>query len=538
MVLALALSLLLSGQRPAVPLYDGLGGLHRKVTTSSPQAQHYFDQGLAFLYAFNHDEAIRAFKQATVIDPECAMAHWGIATANGPHINNPVVDAPKATMAWDALQRAKRYAKRGTSIEQALIRATERRFVKQQLADRSKLDRDYANAMRSVWRRYPKDADVGAMFAEAMMDLRPWDLWKADGSPQPGTREIVKTLESVLALNPKHPLANHLYIHAVEASPNPGKADKAADMLRDLQPGLGHMVHMPSHIDVRRGRWKAAVLSNEKAIKADAAYAARQPNQGFYRLYMTHNYHMLTFAAMMRGQSKLAMDTMDEGVKMIPLDWAKSNAFIADGFMAMPTEVRVRFGKWDEVLAAPKPEPEFQLATTLWHMARGVAFAATGKQEEARAELSAFMASRRNIPSDRYFGNNPASALVEVAHNMLAGEILMGEGKGEAAIQALRRAVHAEDQLRYDEPPDWIIPTRHALGAALMKLGRHAEAETVYRDDLKKLPMNGWSLFGLSESLSKQGRHEAAAAQAAKFKQVWGDADTPITSSCMCLPGS
>lgn len=536
MLLTAALPLLLAPYQSSVPLYNGLGDLHRKVTTSSPQAQRYFDQGLAFLYAFNHDEAIRSFRQASIIDRECAMAHWGVATANGPHINNPFVDEAKAKMAWDAVQRAKRYAPGGTPTEKALIRALEERFAKVQPADRSGLDRDYATAMADVWRQFPQDPDVGALYAEAMMDLRPWDLWKPNGSPQPGTTEIVRTLERVMAIAPKHPLANHLYIHAVEASPNPAKALKAADTLRDLQPGLGHMVHMPSHIDVRTGRWKAAVIANDKAIKSDAAYAAKQPDQGFYRLYMTHNYHMLAFAAMMRGQSALAIKTMDDGVKMVPTEWAKANAFIADGFMAMPVEVRVRFGRWDEVLAAPKPAPEFPLAIAMWHMARGVSFSATGRPEEARAELAAFLTAKRQVPADRGFGNNMASSLLLVAHYMLAGEILMGENKPTLAIAALKSAVQAEDQLRYDEPPDWIIPTRHALGAALMKEKRYRDAERVYREDLVKLPSNGWSLYGLADALAKQGKPEADAIRE-KFKQAWVDADTPITSSCMCLPG-
>ncbi|HQZ16796.1 MAG TPA: tetratricopeptide repeat protein, partial [Vicinamibacteria bacterium] len=313
---------------PPVPRYQDLGAFSRKVTTISPEAQAYFDQGLAFLYAFNHDEAIRAFGRASELDPKCAMALWGLALANGPHINNMAVPPEREKAAFDALSKAR--ALESSPVEKTLVAALSARYADPQPRDRTALNQAYASAMRAAWKAYPRDADIGALFAEALANLRPWDLWLPDGKPQPGTEELVAAIEAVLSIDPKHPFANHLMIHAVEASHHPEKADKAANALRDLQPGLGHMVHMPSHIDVRRGRWQEAIVANAKAIEADRAYTAKAPEQGFYRLYMSHNHHMLTYAAMMTGQSALALKTIREMVADIPLPFFKENPW-ADG---------------------------------------------------------------------------------------------------------------------------------------------------------------------------------------------------------------
>lgn len=532
-VMAAASAALCSSQN--VRTYAGLGNLHRKVTTQIKGAQVYFDQGLAFLYAFNHDEARRAFRRATQLDPKCAMAWWGIATANGPHINNPMVSPEHEKEAYGALLRARNL--KGSAVERALIAAASKRFTSSPNAGRTMLDQAYAGAMRNVWRQFPRDPDVGALFAESMMDLRPWDLWKPDGAPQPGTREVVATLERVLRLDPKHPLGMHLYIHAVEASPNPGRASAAADRLRDRQPALGHMVHMPSHIYVRTGRWKDAIIANQKAIAADAAYQSTQPDQGFYRVYMAHNGHMLAFACMMRGQSKLAIDTMDRTIAAIPSEFAKAAAPFVDGFFSMSLEVRVRFGKWDEVLEAPDLPEYFPISRTLRHQARGIAYAATGRTEEARQEFEAFQEAKRAIPRDATFGNNSAASLIQVAYHMLAGELLIAEGAMDRGLEHLRLAARTEDQLRYDEPPDWIIPTRHAWGAALLKAGKVHEAARIYREDLKRLPNNGWALYGLSAALRELGQTKEADRVANLFASAWSEADMTISSSCMCLPG-
>jgi tetratricopeptide (TPR) repeat protein len=520
-----------------VPLFEGTGTHVRPVTTTSPEAQRYFDQGLNFLYAFNHDEAIRSFRRAAEIDPACAMAWWGIAIANGPHINYPTMDEARSRAAWEALERARRHQAGARPVDRALIAALGRRYAWPQPADRKPLDAAYAEAMREVHRDHPDDADAGALFAEALMDLRPWDLWTADGAPQPGTEEILATLEGVLARAPDHPLANHLYIHAVEASPHPEKADAAADRLRDLTPGLGHLVHMPSHIDVLRGRWEEAILANARAQEADRTYRGLSPRQDFYRVYMAHNHHMLAFAAMMVGRSGDAVGAIRTMVGEMPEDWVRENPAFADGFVGAPFEVLMRFGRWDEILAEPEPPAHLPIARALRRYARSVARAARNEVAEARAEQTAFRAAAAALPEGSFFGNNAARDLLGVAEHLLEGEILTREGKTDAAIAALREAVRREDALRYNEPPDWIQPVRHALGAVLLKAGRFAEAGTVYRDDLARRPGNGWSLFGLAQSLRLQKKDVEAGAVETRFKAVWSKADVPLSSSCFCQPG-
>jgi tetratricopeptide (TPR) repeat protein len=518
------------------PIYDGLGNFDRKVTTTSPEAQRFFDQGLCFLYAFNHDEAIRSFEYAAKLDPNCAMAWWGISVANGPHINNSIVPPERAKAAWAALAKARQASGRGTVTEQALIAALAKRYADPQPEDRKPIDEAYAVAMREVYRKFPNDADVGALFAESMMDLRPWDLWTADAKPQPGTEEIVATLEAVLAKSPNHPLALHLYIHAVEASPHPEKADASTDRLRSLQPGLGHLVHMPSHLDVRQGRWAQSIEANQKAIVADRRYREQSPEQGFYNVYMAHNHHMLAYSAMMCGQSKLAVDAINEMARAIPAKWIQENPLIADGFTALPLEVLVRFGRWGEALAAPEPPDYLPIARALRQCARGIAHAAQGNIAEAKKDQVVFLAACKNVPEGSGVGNNKAEDLLSVAEHLLGGEILYREGQVEHAVAELRKAIAIEDTLRYSEPPDWIHPVRHSLGATLLKERRAVEAEQVYRDDLARQPNNGWSLYGLAQSLHQQNRHAEAAQADARFAEVWKSADIKITSSCYCQP--
>ena len=523
---------------PPPPFFDGIGTHTRKVTTTSPEAQRYFDQGLAFMTAFNHDEAERSFARAAALDPSCAMAHWGVAMVNGPHINNATVDEAHAKRAWAALGRAREAAaKSGSKVERDLVDALGKRYADPPPSDRGRLDLAYANAMRAVHRGHPEDVDVAAWFAEAMMDLRPWDAWTPDGKPQPGTEEIVSVLEQTMERAPKHPLALHLYIHAVEASPRPEKADAAADGLRDLAPGLGHLVHMPSHIDIRRGRWGAAITANERAIAADAKYRERSSKQGFYNFYMGHNWHMLSFAAMMQGQSDKALAAADAMLRGLDRSWAHEHPLIADGLLALPVEVLMRFGRWDEILAFPEPEATFPFARTLRHYARAVTYAVQDELANARAEQAAFLEAKKLVPPATTFGNNPASSLVAIAEGVLDGEIAVREGRTDAAIASLRAAVRREDALRYDEPPDWIQPVRHALGATLVRAGRPAEAEAVYREDLAKNLDNGWSLFGLSRALRMQKKDAEAKPVTERFARAWQNADVKLSSSCFCLPG-
>jgi tetratricopeptide (TPR) repeat protein len=521
------------------PVYDGLGSYSRKITTNSAEAQRYFDQGLAFVHGFSHRAAIRAFQQAAELDPECAMAHWGVALACGPHINSMAVPPPAAELAWKELELAQKNAGNASPVERALIVALTKRYANPQPEDRSGLDRAYADAMREVWKKYPKDPDVGAFFAEAMMNLRPWDQWTPDGKPQPGTDEIIGTLDAVLILNPNHPLANHLYIHAVEASPNPERAMAAADRLRNLQPGLAHNVHMPSHIDIRTGQWLKAVDTNAKAVEADQRHRKIfGPPKGFLNVYIAHNRHMLAYAAMMTGQRELAMKHIRAMVAEMPTDFLKENALQAEGNVAMPLEVMVRFGLWDEILAEPEKYTDRMWFTRAFHnAARAIAYAAKGDAANARNAQSVFVERAKLVPKEDFVSNNSCEALLAVAIPMVEGEILIAEGKIDSGIEQLRAAIQKEDALKYDEPPGWLIPVRHSLGAVLMKQQRFAEAEQVYRDDLARLPENGWSLLGLAESLRKQKKSADEVAQTqAKFEKVWAKADLTITTSCLCQP--
>jgi tetratricopeptide (TPR) repeat protein len=519
------------------PVFEGLGSYSRLVTTKSPEARRYFNQGVDFVFGFSHGAAIRSFEEAARLDPTCAMAHWGIALASGPHINYPLVPPPAAERAWKELHLAQENASNAAPVERALIEALGKRYANPQPEDRKPLDQAYADAMREVWKAHPTDPDVGVFFAEAMMDLRPWDQWTKEGEPNPGTEEILATLDAVLKLNQNHPFANHLYIHAVEASQHPERADAAADRLRNLQPGLAHNVHMPSHIDIRRGRWQQAIDQNVKAVEADRRFRKIVgPPTGLLPVYAAHNHHMLAYAALMTGQRELALKHARALVTELPADFVKESAAFADGFVAVPLEVLVRFGRWDEILAEPAKYPESLLFSRAFHhAARAIAYAAKGNPAEARKEQTLFQERSKLVPKETPLGNNTAEVVLALTARMLEGEILIAETKVDEGVSELTLAVKAEDALKYDEPPAWMIPVRHALGAVLMKAGRFAEAEQVYRDDLAHLPGNGWSLFGLAESLREQKKNDdEAAATKAKFQKCWAKADVKIPASCLC----
>ena len=541
-LLTLAVALMAAGvvKGKKEPFFEGLGAYKRKVTTDSPQAQRYFNQGLAFYQGFNHGEAIRSFQEAAQLDPKCALAHWGIALACGPHINFPLVPPPAAELAWKELTFAQENAEHASPVERDLIEALRHRYANPQPEDRTPLDQAYADAMRKVWQSYPNDPDVGTLFAEAMMDLRPWNQWTLEGQPTPGTEEILATLDAVLKLNPKHPFANHLYIHALEASPHPERANAAAERMRTLQPGLAHNVHMPSHVDIRCGRWQQAIATNLNAIEADRSY--RQivgTPKGLIPLYAAHNRHMLAYAAMMTGQRALAMKHIRAMVAEFPPNFLKENALLAEGYVAMPLEVLVRFGRWDEILAEPDQYADYMSFTRAFHhAARAIAYAAKGDAVNARKAQAFYVERAKLVPKDDFiWSNNSCEAILGVATPMVEGEILVAEGKIDEGIARLRAAVAAEDALKYDEPPGWLIPIRHSLGAVLMRNRKFAEAEQVYREDLARLPDNGWSLYGLAESLRAQDKNpEETKATEVKFKKLWAKADTRITSSCLCQP--
>jgi tetratricopeptide (TPR) repeat protein len=427
----------------APPLFTDIGSHSRIISGAKPETQRFFDQGVAFVTGFNHDEGLRAMQHATRLDPECAMAWWGVALACSPHINGTGVSAPRAKLAWDALAQAQKFSAAATAPEQALIRAMATRFSGDEKAKRRPLDEAYVAAMREVYQAHPADADIAAWFADAMMMLRPWDLWKKNGEAHPGTEEALAALDEALRLNPRHPLANHLAVHAHEASPQPGRADAAADRLRDLAPGLGHLVHMAAHIDVRRGRWDEAILVNTKSIAANRRYReiVDRPLSG-YLGYMGHDYHMLTYAAMMSGRSKLAAQTMRDLFTEMPAEWPREGT-MGDGYFAMHFEVMKRFGRWDEILAAPEPIEKYRHARVWRFLARGIALAAKGDPVGARAEERAFVEARAKVPAERRFGNRGALARRgnSSARRKNRGRAGRAAGSGRARGQAaLRRA--------------------------------------------------------------------------------------------------
>jgi tetratricopeptide (TPR) repeat protein len=520
------------------PFFEGLGAYTRTITTNSRLAQQYFAQGLAFLYSFNHYAAFQSFSAAAANDPQCAMAFWGMGMAYGPHINNMTVPSEHASLAWSAAIRAQELAVGCTPVERALIGALSKRYSDDPSTARKPLDEAYTTAMRDVYRRFPDDADVGALYAEAILDLNPWQQWTPDGAPREGTEEVLRVLDLTLRHARDHPFASHLLIHALEASPHPERANAAAEFLRTYASGMDHLLHMPSHIDVRLGHWHAAVVSNERAIAAQHAYKQAAGRAEPYTLADAHNYHVLTYASMMSGQYDKAQTAVARMLSEIPEDFLAENAKAVDGYMAIRYEVWIRFGRWNEILAAQAPPDQFPVTTALWHWSRATAFAARSALPSARGEYRAFRSGAARL-SGHHVRDFPAPMLCDLAGNVLEGELLYREGNIAGALERLRNAVYAEDALPYGEPPYWFIPVRHVLGATLMHAHRYAEAEAVYRDDLKRRPENGWALFGLLRSLHMQHKKETileASTLSARFEEAWKDADFKLASSCCCLP--
>lgn len=517
-------------------LYEGFGGYQRTVTTDSAEAQRWFNQGIQLLYGFNHDEAIRSFRAAAEADPDCAMAWWGVAYARGLHINNPQMGQEQSRLAYEAAQEALARVDGASPIERALIRAVAQRYALPVPEDRRHLDEAYAEAMGRAYRRFPTDADVGALYAESLMNLQPWDMWTPEGEPKHRTTEIVEVLEHTMALDPNHPGANHFYIHAIEASPWPERGTAAAERLQDLVPGSGHLVHMPSHIFIRTGRYADAASANERAIAADEAYFAEAPPPDFYSLYFLHNVHFLAYASMMEGRYEAALDAARKIERDIPEDFLRKNVKFADGFMPTTLHVFVRFGKWREILGEPEPDAYRLLSRAEWHYARAVALANLDRVEEAERELARFERVVARMDDGWYMGNNPASSVVGIARDMAAGEIAYKKGQTDRAFELLRRAIEQEDRLVYDEPPGWMQPVRHALGALLLAEGRAAEAEAVYREDLRRHKNNAWALLGLEQALHAQQRTADAAGLAARVAEAWARADVKPKASCYCHP--
>ncbi len=517
-------------------MYPGFTGYARRVTTHSADAQKWFDQGIQLLYGFNHDEAIRSFEKAAELDPACAMAWWGSAYARGLHINNPEMGEEQSRLAYEAAQKALAALDEEQPVEHALVKAVSERYLWPVPKDRKPLDERYAQAMEAAWHQFPDDPDVGALFAESLMNLQPWDLWTAEAEPKGRTMEIVAVLEKILAKTPKHPGANHFYIHAIEASPWPERGLDVAVRLQNLVPGSGHLVHMPSHIFIRTGRYAQAAEANAQAIKADEAYFALAPKPDFYSLYFLHNVHFLAYAAMMEGRYETAIQAARKIEQRIPAEFLKNYVEMADGFMPTALHVMIRFGQWNDILAEPEPESWRIFSRAERHFARSVAYSALGQTDKAKQEIGLLDKEALRLTDKWKMGNNPAQKVIAIARKMAEGELAFREGQRDQAFELLREAVAMEESLSYDEPPGWMQPVRHALGALLMADGRYAEAETVYRADLLRHPNNAWSLLGLMQSLEKQARHSEAVALAPKVKSAWARADVSPKASCYCHP--
>ncbi len=521
--------------RAGAPLFDGMGSHHHEITAADPGAQRYFDQGLIIDFAFNHAESVRSFRAAQTLDPNCAMCYWGEALALGPNINvtsngKVVMSEKDRVTAFAAIQKAL-LLKEGVSQQEVdYIDALAVRYNGDPSTPREPLDLAYVDAMRRVHHKYPEDDDAATLFAESMMNTMPWDYWLDPTIPKPLTEEVLTALETVLERSPSHPLAIHLYIHAVEASANPERAELPADTLGGLVPGAGHLVHMPAHIYWRVGRYHDASEANVKAAAVDEAYIEQCNAQGFYpALYYPHNIHFLWAAASMEGRSEVAIEAARKVAASVQLDMIDEFPGV-EFFNTIPLLALTQFGRWDEVLAEPQPPQQLEFSNGIWHYVRATAYARKNDLDAARTERDRLVLLRD--ATDVHFLDTiyyPATKLLKIADELVLGEIAMAQGNAEEAIAHLEIAVATQDELPYTEPPFWYYPTRHTLGKALLAAGKAEEAEAVYRRDLEDYPRNGWSMFGLIESLKVQGKDSSEAMD--KFELIWSQADVTLTSS-------
>ena len=516
------------------PLLEGLGDLHWPISTDSELAQRYFDQALTLAYGFNHLEAERSFREAARLDDDCAICFWGAALVLGPNINDPVPTPDREMQAFETLGEASARLQQASEKERALVEALQTRYAAAPPSDRSSLDLAYAEAMRSVARRFPDDLQIQTLFAEAMMDTMPWAYWTEDAQPKPLTEDVFDTLDFVLERDPDHPGANHFYIHAVEQE-QPERGVKPADSLRRVVPGAGHLVHMPSHIYIRVGRYHDGSLANELAIEADDEYVTQCRAQGIYPVaYVPHNHHFLWATTTMEGRSADALAAARHTAQHVDRSLIREpDMGMLQHFSAIPYYALVRFGKWEEILREPAPDADLLYPTAVWHYARGIAYARERKLEEATRELRQVrtIAADSRLKQIRIWGLNPASSLAKIATAVLEGEIAAARHDINTAVAQLRKAIAIEDGLIYGEPPDWFYPVRHNLGAILLEADRPRAAEEVYRADLARFPDNGWSLFGLAESLRAQGKKKEADDVQRRFEIAWQYADVEITAS-------
>jgi len=508
-------------------LMPGLGDVHHPVSTQNPEAQKFFDQGLALIYGFNHDEAQRSFQRAAELDPECAMCWWGVALAAGPNYNDPDPDLNREKTAWNAIQKARSLASHASEPERGYIEALATRYSDDPKADLKQLGVFYKNAMGDLHKRYPDDLDAATLFAESAMDLHPWQLWTPDGKPNEGTEEITATLESVLKRDPNNVGANHYYIHGVEASLRPERAQASADRLAKLAPHAGHLVHMPAHIYERTGDYHAAMVSNAEAAEADREYIRKFNVTGMYpAMYYNHNLHFLAIAASMDGRLADARKASEELV-------ANAAPMLKDVPMVeafLPTEmlVLVRFHRWDEVLKLPEPDAAARTTRALWHFSRGMAYAAGRQFPQAERERRALVNAVAELPENAAFGFNKSQDVLNLAGHVLEGNIALARVSIPAAVEHFQKAVAIEDALKYDEPPDWYIPARESLGRALMTASQYAESEKAFREELEHHPHSGRALFGLWQSLKGQGKAKEAKRAEAEFRAAWKNADVKL----------
>jgi tetratricopeptide (TPR) repeat protein len=514
--------------KPAI-LVSGIGNAHHPVSTKNPEAQEFFDQGLRFIYAFNHDEAARSFQKAADLDPKLAIAHWGIAEAVGPNYNDPASD-DRFKQAHEEIQKAVDLSAGASPSERAYIQAMAKRFPADSKADRRKAAEEYHDAMREVMKQFPDDLDAATLFAESGMTLHPWGLWHVNGTPEAGTEEIVATLESVIRRDPNHLGAIHYYIHAVEASPNPERALAGANKLAALAPNAGHIVHMPAHVYIRTGDYEAAVKTNEEAAVVDRAYIKASGAQGIYpMMYYSHNLHFIAMCSAMNGnyaEAKKNADLLAEhvgpAVKMMPP---------LEGFMTIPMAVDLRFHRWDDVLLMKPPDPSMQATTGFWHFARGMALAGKGRVEEAQAEYKIVAGAEAATSPDAVFAMpiyNKTKDILKIAEDVLGAKIALARKDQVQAISLLTAAVAIQDTLKYGEPPDWFFPVRESLGGALLMNGDATGAEKVFRADLDRNPRNPRSLFGLEQALKAQDRNYDAGFVEAEFKASWKGGATAL----------
>ena len=526
-------------ERAGAPLFDGMGDYEMPITTEEQDAQRYFNQGMVLAFAFNHAESIRSFRAAQTLDPTCAMCFWGEALATGPNINvtskgKVIMSAGEREAAFAALQKALALKDNATVREQAYIEALATRYNGNAETDREPLDRAWAEAMGSVVKQYPEDMTAASIYAESLMNTMPWNYWSDDGIAKPETSAVIESLDRVLEAEPDHPLALHLYIHALEASNDPSRAETAADRLANLVPGAGHLVHMPSHIYYRIGRYNDAALANQRAADVDEAYIAACNAQGFYpALYYPHNIHFLWSAATMQGQSALSIESARRVVANVRVEQVQAFPTV-EFFRTVPLLSLVRFGKWDDILEEPHPHEGFMFAKSVWHYARGVAYAAKGEAALAKGELDALVPLQDDV-SVRFLDSRdyPGSLLVGIAIELLRGEIAYRAGAFGEAITHFASAVEKQDSLPYTEPPFWYYPTRQSLGAALMASGDAQGAEAVFRLDLEQYPHNGWSMFGLTQALRAQDKDAQADEVQMHFEKAWQFADVELTAAVL-----